>query len=72
MREPSYKRLPPHVFEPEHLWGALATLALNICTLAPYLVLFAWLALACSDGPFSERQLLAPPDAAPHLWDGAR
>lgn len=69
MREPRYKRLPPRVFEPEHRWGCVLVLLLNLLIWAPYIFAFFWILHACTDGPFSERRpLLAPPDEPPGLF----
>ena len=43
-REP----LPPRVFEPEHLWGFLAVLVLNVFIWAP-LVISIFLIWSCVD-----------------------
>lgn len=47
MHEPHPRRLPPRVFEPEHLWGALGTFVLNLLVWSPYIILLFVLAATC-------------------------
>ncbi|HUP49167.1 MAG TPA: hypothetical protein VNA04_10300 [Thermoanaerobaculia bacterium] len=60
--EPRYKRLPPRVLEPEHLWGFVVVLGLNLLVWAPYIIFGALLLAVTCDNPFTAGpHPLAPP-----------